>query len=91
MTVLSLATFGIMTTFPLFWSLPTAYLRGTAAAAGIALINSFGNLSGFLSPYLIGIIKDATNSTNMGMYMLTVFLIVGALLTLSFPSEQVNR
>ena len=91
MIALSLATFGIVTTFPLFWSLPTAYLRGTAAAAGIALITSLGNLSGFVSPYLIGIIKDATNSTNAGMYMLAGFLVVGALLTLTFPSKLVNR
>ena len=91
MITLSLATFGIVTTFPLFWSLPTAYLRGTAAAAGIALINSLGNLSGFVSPYLIGMIKDATNSTNAGMYMLAGFLVVGALLTLTFPSKLVNR
>jgi D-galactonate transporter len=88
---LSLGTFGITTTFPLFWSLPTAYLRGAAAAAGIALINSFGNLSGFISPYFIGMIKDATKSTNTGLYIIVVFLIVGALFTLSFPSEQVNR
>ena len=91
LTGLSLATFGIVTTFPLFWSLPTAYLRGTAAAAGIAFINSFGNLSGFVSPYMIGIIKDATNSTNAGMYVLAGFLVAGALLTLSFPPELVNR
>lgn len=91
MTALSVGSFGIMTTFPLFWSLPTAYLRGAAAAAGIALINSFGNLSGFVSPYMIGLIKDATNSTDAGMYALAGFLVVGALLTLSFPSQLVNR
>lgn len=91
MTALSVGSFGIMTTFPLFWSLPTAYLRGAAAAAGIALINSFGNLSGFVSPYMIGLIKDATNSTDAGMFVLAGFLVVGALLTLSFPSRLVNR
>ncbi len=91
MAGLSLATFGIVTTFPLFWSLPTAYLRGTAAAAGIAFINSFGNLSGFVSPYMIGIIKDATNSTNAGMYVLAGFLVAGASLTMSFPSALVDR
>jgi D-galactonate transporter len=91
MVALSLGTFGIMTTFPLFWSLPTAYLRGTAAAAGIAFINSFGNLSGFLSPYIIGLIKNTTKSTNAGMYILACFLIIGALLTLSFPAKLVNR
>ena len=91
MAGLSLATFGIVTTFPVFWSLPTAYLRGTAAAAGIAFINSFGNLSGFVSPYMIGIIKDATNSTNAGMYVLAGFLVAGASLTMSFPSALVDR
>ncbi|MDK9705780.1 MAG: MFS transporter [Desulforhopalus sp.] len=91
MAALSLASFGIVTTFPLFWSLPTAYLRGAAAAAGIALINSCGNLSGFISPYMIGLIKDATNSTDAGMYVLAGFLAVGAVLTLSFPSQLVNR
>jgi hypothetical protein len=50
MASLTLASVGILTTLPLFWSLPTAFLSGTAAAAGIALINSLGNLAGFVSP-----------------------------------------
>jgi hypothetical protein len=50
MVALTLATIGILTTLPLFWSLPTSFLAGTGAAAGIALINSLGNLAGFLSP-----------------------------------------
>ncbi|NMM10453.1 MAG: MFS transporter [Polaromonas sp.] len=91
MAALSLGTFGIMTSLPLFWSLPTAYLRGTAAAAGIALINSLGNLAGFVSPYLIGLIKDRTHSTDAGMYLLAGSLVLGALLTLSIPAKSVNR
>jgi D-galactonate transporter len=91
MAAISLATFGIITTLPLFWSLPTACLGGVAAAAGIALINSLGNLAGFVSPFLIGLIKDATQSTDAGMYMLAVSLLVGALLTLSIPAKLVNR
>ena len=51
---LTVANIGICTVLPLFWSLPTALLGGTAAAAGIALINSVGNLAGFVSPYLVG-------------------------------------
>jgi hypothetical protein len=47
---LSLAAAGVLTCAPLFWSLPTAFLSGTAAAAGIAAINSVGNLAGFVSP-----------------------------------------
>lgn len=84
---LTLATMGILTTLPLFWCLPTAILGGSAAAAGIALINSLGNLSGFVGPYLVGYLKDATNSTSTGMYMLAGFLAVGAVLTLLVREE----
>jgi len=82
MAALSLATAGILTTFPIFWSLPTAMLGGMAAAAGIALINSVGNLAGFASPYLVGAIRDATASTAQGMSVLAASLLMGALLTL---------
>jgi sugar phosphate permease len=91
MAAMSLATFGIITTLPLFWSMPTACLGGVAAAAGIALINSLGNLAGFVSPFLIGVIKDATHSTDAGMFMLAVSLVLGALLTLAIPAKLVNR
>jgi hypothetical protein len=50
---LSMAAAGVLTCAPLFWSLPTAFLTGTGAAAGIAVINSVGNLAGFASPYMI--------------------------------------
>jgi D-galactonate transporter len=88
---LTLATMGILTTLPLFWSLPTAFLAGTGAAAGIAMINSLGNLAGFLSPYLVGWLKQATASNASGMYMLAGFLVLGGLLALSVPGRLVNR
>ncbi len=88
---LTLGLSGIMATLPLFWSLPTAFLAGTGAAAGIALINSLGNLSGFVSPYVVGLLKDATGSTDAGVYMLACGMIIGALLTLSVPKHLVNR
>jgi len=75
----------------LFWSLPTAFLGGTGAAAGIAMINSLGNLAGFLSPYLVGWLKQVTASTASGMYMLAGFLVLGAVLALSVPARMVNR
>jgi nitrate/nitrite transporter NarK len=81
----------ILTTLPLFWSLPTSFLAGTGAAAGIALINSLGNLSGFVSPYAVGLLKDATGSTDAGVYLLACGMVVGALLTLSIPARLVNR
>jgi D-galactonate transporter len=83
MTALTLATAGILSTLPLFWTLPTAILGGTAAAAGIAMINSIGNLAGFASPYLVGVIKDATHSTTNGMYLLAASMFAGALLVLT--------
>jgi nitrate/nitrite transporter NarK len=88
---LTLATMGILTTLPLFWSLPTAFLAGTGAAAGIAMINSLGNLAGFLSPYLVGWLKQVTASNASGMYMLAAFMVLGGLLALSVPKRMVNR
>ncbi len=87
---LTLGLSGIMATLPLFWSLPTAFLAGAGAAAGIALINSLGNLSGFASPYAVGWLKDATGSTDAGVYLLACGMVVGALLTLSVPAHLVN-
>ena len=83
MAALSVATAGILSTFPIFWSLPTAMLGGAAAAAGIALINSVGNLAGFVSPYLVGAIKDATHSTANGIYLLAASLVAGAILVVT--------
>ena len=59
-----------MCTTALFWSLPTALLSGAAAAAGIAWINSVGNLAGFVSPYLVGFIRDQTHSMFVALAML---------------------
>ncbi|MEN2275127.1 MFS transporter, partial [Enterococcus lactis] len=81
----------ILTTLPLFWSLPTAFLAGTGAAAGIALINSLGNLAGFLSPSAVGWLKDATQSTASGMHMLAASIVLGAILTLSVPARMVTK
>ncbi|MGF6778981.1 MFS transporter [Paraburkholderia sp. GAS334] len=91
MTGLTLATMGILTTLPLFWSLPTAILAGTGAAAGIAMINSLGNLAGFLSPYAVGWLKQATAANDSGMYLLAACMILGGLLAISVPARLVNR
>ncbi|WP_437379898.1 MFS transporter [Inquilinus limosus] len=88
---LSLAAAGVLTCAPLFWSLPTAFLHGAAAAAGIAMINSIGNLAGFASPYAIGLLKDLTGSTEFGMYMLAAMLVLGAAAVLTTPAKLVNR
>lgn len=88
---LSLAAAGVLTCAPLFWSLPTAFLSGTAAAAGIAIVNSVGNLAGFASPYMIGFMKDLTGSTQVGMYVLAAVLVIGAFAVWLTPAKLVNR
>lgn len=88
---LTLATMGILTAIPLFWSLPTAFLGGTAAAAGIAMINSVGNLAGFLGPYLMGLLKQLTASNDAGLHMMAGCMALGGLLALSLPKALVNR
>jgi D-galactonate transporter len=88
---LSVAAAGVLTCSPLFWSLPTAFLSGAAAAVGIAMINSVGNLAGFVSPYVIGYLKDLTQSTASGMYMLAAVLLIGAVLIWLTPPKLVNR
>src|ERR1700754_4259518 len=80
MAVLTVAAIGIFCCFAVFWTLPTAWLSGTAAAGAIALINSIGNLAGFGGPYLVGWVKDATGNTEMGLMVLALFPLVAGLL-----------
>jgi D-galactonate transporter len=88
---LSLATVGIFSALSQFWSIPPNFLGGAAAATGIALINSVGNLAGFVSPYLVGWIKDLTNSASIGLYCIAVSLLVAAIIVLTMPKAVVNR
>jgi nitrate/nitrite transporter NarK len=64
-----------------FWSLPTGFLTSSAAAGGIALINSIGNLGGFVGPYAIGWIKDATGETTLGLVVLAACSIMAGVVT----------
>ena len=77
---LAVGLFFLLGAHPVFWAMPAALLSGTAAAAGIALINSVGNLGGFVGPYLVGLMKDATGSTDGGLITLAVILALGAFL-----------
>jgi D-galactonate transporter len=88
---LTFATIGILGALCQFWAIPPAFLGGVAAAAGIALINSVGNLAGFVSPYLVGWIKDLTHSTDMGLYCVAASLLVAAAIVLTMPRSVVNR
>jgi ACS family tartrate transporter-like MFS transporter len=79
---LTLVNIGISASKPPLWSMPTLFLSGPAAAAGIATINSIGNLGGFVGPSMIGWIKDTTGSFAGGLYFVAALLIVSAVVTL---------
>lgn len=90
-TGLSIAYIGILAGFGIFWSMSTSFLQGTAAVAGIAVINSIANLAGYVSPYVLGIVKDATHSVTFGLVLIAGALIVGGLVTLMMPRVRVQH
>ncbi|TXH34430.1 MAG: MFS transporter [Rhodospirillaceae bacterium] len=79
---LTLVNIGISCAKPPLWSMPTMFLSGPAAAAGIATINSLGNLGGFVGPSMIGWIKEVTGSFLGGLYFVAGLLLLSAVLTL---------
>jgi ACS family tartrate transporter-like MFS transporter len=72
MAAVTLAVMGSNTATPIFWSLPAALLTGTAAAGGIAMINTVSNLGGFFGPWVFGLVKDASGSDNIALLSLAV-------------------
>lgn len=82
------ATVGIMGCKGPFWPLPALYLSGTGAAAGIALINSVGNLGGFFGPGIVGMAKEATGSFEGGLYLLSALALVAVSITILFISDS---
>ncbi len=91
LTTLSIAAFGIWGALGPFWTLPTAFLRGTAAAGGIALVNSVGNVGGFVGPFVMGWIREATGSFAAGLLALAGALVIGAVIVLSIQLRQENN
>jgi D-galactonate transporter len=79
---LTLVTSGILSWVATFWSLPTAFLSGTAAAAGIAWINSVGNLGGYVGPLAIGWVRDHYKSSELAFYSLAACALIGAIIIL---------
>jgi ACS family tartrate transporter-like MFS transporter len=82
LVALTLVQVGIMSMLPTFWSLATSLLSGVAAAGGIALINSVGNLGGFVGPNVLGQSQVRTGSFTGGMLTLALLLCLGAALAL---------
>lgn len=85
---LTIVNIGISSAKPPLWSMPTLFLSGSAAAAGIATINSLGNLGGFVGPFMIGWIKDLTGSFMGGLYFVAGLLVLSAALTLVVASSR---
>jgi D-galactonate transporter len=89
---MNLAVAGVVTSVPMFWALPTSFLGGAAAAAGIALVNCTGNLGGFFSPLFIGILKTHTGTLNSGLLLIAACMAASAALILTLvPAKLVNR
>jgi predicted MFS family arabinose efflux permease len=91
LAALCFAAVGIWGTLGPFWAMSSEFLSGTGAAAGIALINSVGNLGGFLGPYLVGIVRKQTGSFALALLALAVWPFLGALVTLSALSRTRGR
>jgi ACS family tartrate transporter-like MFS transporter len=81
------AAAGMKAYMPAFWALPSMFMSSAAAAASIGMINSFGNLGGFVGPYVLGYVKDATDSYDIGLYCLAATGAVSVMIIFSmrFP------
>lgn len=78
--IVTVTAMSIFSVLPNFWTLPTRFLSGAAAAAGIALINTIGNLAGFSAPYLTGAVHDLTGGYQLPMFIVGGFLALSAIL-----------
>jgi ACS family tartrate transporter-like MFS transporter len=88
MIALIIGVMGQQSIAPTFWSLPTAMLSGAAAAGGIALINSVGNLGGFLGPYMFGLVKDATGSDTVGLLAIAIAPVISAIVLFALGHDR---
>ncbi len=79
---ITLAAVGVFCAFALFWTLPTAWLGGAAAAAGIAMINAVGNLAGFGGPYVVGWAKENIGTMSSGLLLLALFPLIAGVVTI---------
>lgn len=89
MVLLTIALSAIYSYVGVFWTIPNLTLSAAHAAVGIALINSFGNLGGFLGPYIVGWLKGITGNTNAGMYFLATMCLLATVATLTIPKKLV--
>jgi MFS family permease len=83
MAVITVTAVGVFCALPVFWYLPSTFLAGAGAAAGIALVNTLGNSSGFGAPYITGFLLDATGSSRAGLWVVGVMMLVAGLTVLA--------
>src|SRR5262245_13156504 len=88
---LVLARLGPVTAGASFWQFPSMLLAGTAAAGGIALINSIGSFSGLVAPFAIGRLRDLTGTTSAGLYVVSGLELIAAVLILLYMPRQRRR
>ena len=88
MVALTFGSFGVFASLPVFWTLPTAILGGGAAAAGIAAINSIGNLSGSFGPFVMGWFKDLTGSFAWGLVAVAACAAIGMVIALALGHDK---
>lgn len=85
--MITITACAIFSALPNFWAIPSRFLSGTAAAAGIALINTIGNIAGFAAPYITGLVKDATGLYEMPMFIVGAVMLVSSLLAFSLTGR----
>jgi len=78
---LSVGTLGVVGSMPIFWPIPSAFLAGTASAAGIGLVNSIGNLGGYVGPQVPVWAKAFSSNPSASLYIIAACLLVGAAIT----------
>jgi ACS family tartrate transporter-like MFS transporter len=79
---MTLCAVGVNSAIPVFWQLPSTFITGVGAAAGIAMINSFGNIGGFAGPYLTGWLRDLTGNNKSGMFVVAAFMVMAGIVVL---------
>jgi D-galactonate transporter len=87
MVAVTLCAVGVCCALPTFWALPSNFLAGSAAAGGIALINSLGNVSGFAAPYVTGWLRDLTGTQRAGLWTVGACMVAGALVAIALGAR----
>ncbi|MDX2939345.1 MFS transporter [Streptomyces ipomoeae] len=87
MVAVTICAVGVCCALPTFWALPSNFLTGAAAAGGIALINSLGNISGFAAPYITGWLRDLTGTQRAGLWVVGACMVAGAIIAIALGAK----